>query len=243
MDPVSKSKATVSGTKTTQNATECFQACVENHLSSNCLTWTFDNATKICYLYDAPQLNLNTFNTTAQSGYAGTWYKTQDRKCANYRVSSDSVGPSGDIATCALNDDVINYDVTFTTGNATSDILEAFAAHGVLDNNAHTKGLNGASAMRFTLRPGESKTATFLLAWHFPNRDFMGKTMGNRYAGFYPSLEHVVTHVAGRLPVIAQDIAMLHAAFTNSSLDPFLQDILINSLSHIRSAMWFGDSR
>ncbi len=49
--------------------------------------------------------------------------------------------------------------------------------------------------------------------------------------------------MSGSLESVVRNITTLHGAFFNSSLPEFLQDIYINSLSHIRTAAWFADGR
>ena len=243
MNPVTKTKANISATQKVLNSTECFHVCVANTVTKNCLTWTFDNATKLCYLYESPLMNLNNFNDTAQSGLIGTWSKVPGIDCLNYHVASPSVGPSGDIATCVL----ANSNDTrpsFTASNDLSDLLNTFSEKDLLSNiGSQGTGLHGASSQTFSLDAEQSKTVTFLLAWYYPNRDFFGGTLGNQYMHFFGSIGDVAGYVRNSQHRIVHDISMLHGAFMNSSMGTFLQDIFVNSLSHIRSALWFGDSR
>ncbi len=55
---------------------------------------------------------------------------------------------------------------------------------------------SGALASSFSLAPGESKTATFLLTWYFPNRMQGDKKVGNMYREWFNSSLDVATYIA-----------------------------------------------
>ena len=242
INPVNRKRSEISATQTLNDPLECFNLCAANTKTKNCLTWTFDNATKICYLYESPLMNLNNFNDTTQSGLMGNWSKLSGLDCLNYHVESPAVGPSGDIASCILTDST--NAISFTTSNRASEIFTAARKPGSsTKSNFQQRSPHGVSVFNTNLEAGQSTNVTFLLAWYYPNRDFFGKTFGNQYMHFFNSIGDVVNYVQQNQQMIVNDIFMLNGAFTNSSMDEFLQDIFINSLSHIRSAMWFGDSR
>ena len=242
INPVNRKKSEISATQTLNDPLERFNFCAANTKTKNCLTWTFDNATKICYLYESPLMNLNNFNDTTQSGLMGNWSKLSGLDCLNYHVESPAVGPSGDIASCILTDSA--NAISFTTSNRASEIFTAARKPGSsTKSNFQQRSPHGISVFNTNLEAGQSANVTFLLAWYYPNRDFFGKTFGNQYMRFFNSIGDVVNYVQRNQQMIVNDIFMLNGAFTNSSMDEVLQDIFINSLSHIRSAMWFGDSR
>lgn len=89
----------------------------------------------------------------------------------------------------------------------------------------------GAVTTDFILRPGETKTVTYILAWYLPNRPFLTETPGNYYATLYRSADDVADKVSERL--VEDWRAMLlwqHAIFDNS-LPGWLQDTLMNSVA------------
>eukprot|EP00463_Aulacantha_scolymantha_P001814 TRINITY_DN2439_c0_g1_i1.p1 TRINITY_DN2439_c0_g1~~TRINITY_DN2439_c0_g1_i1.p1 ORF type:complete len:275 (-),score=19.66 TRINITY_DN2439_c0_g1_i1:58-882(-) len=100
-------------------------------------------------------------------------------------------------------------------------------------------------------------TLSLTLGWFFPHRDhynYNHKTEANfvpyenQYAKIYPQGSEQAAW--GDIPVVdgarsqalsavVQDITVLHKPFMQSSLPLYLQDLLVNSLSHTRDVMWW----
>ncbi|MGP0069233.1 MAG: GH116 family glycosyl-hydrolase [Isosphaeraceae bacterium] len=57
--------------------------------------------------------------------------------------------------------------------------------------------LVGSIGRTLNLKPGESSTVDFLVAWHFPNLTLAGQLKGRYYASRFPSASAVVRYVAG----------------------------------------------
>lgn len=66
----------------------------------------------------------------------------------------------------------------------------------------------------------------------------MNVDVGNYYSTLWGSSEEVALDMLNDLPNVIADAQTLHAPFFSSSLPDWLQDSLVNSLSHIRSAWW-----
>ena len=234
-------EATPNVTKKVKNAEQCQAACVSH--GANCVTWVYAKNGSTCSFYDV--MTLNSFDADKQSGIHGNWVVEavpgMQSGCLTYQTPGTS-GPSGNISSCPTQAD--GAKVSMAAGNFLQELWPKFKADGHFDSgNLDATGLHGATAIQTTLPPHSNKTFTFIMAWNYPHRDFVENTPGNQYSLFYPDTQSVASYMDQNLLHIVENISALHNAFTSSSLQPFLQDIFINSLSHIRSAMWFGDGR
>jgi hypothetical protein len=66
----------------------------------------------------------------------------------------------------------------------------------------------------------------------------MDVNVGNFYSTLWASSEAVGTDMLADAAAVVSDLTALHSPFFTSSLPEWLQDSLVNSLSHIRSAWW-----
>jgi hypothetical protein len=66
----------------------------------------------------------------------------------------------------------------------------------------------------------------------------MDVNVGNFYSTLWASSEAVGTDMLADVAAVVSDLTALHSPFFTSSLPEWLQDSLVNSLSHIRSAWW-----
>jgi uncharacterized protein (DUF608 family) len=138
------------------------------------------------------------------------------------------------------------------TGTASWTTLEALAEDiapdglltGLPDAPPSEKGttLDGALAVPFALQPGESRTVTFILAWHFPNarhghRDWGGE--GNMYANWWPNATAVVREVADRLDELTEKTRRYHDTLYASNLPRWLLDRISSQLVVIRCPTTF----
>lgn len=104
-----------------------------------------------------------------------------------------------------------------------------FARKGVLEGPADSglsppgETYNAALSVPFPLRPGESRTVTFLIAWHFPNVDRFGHP-GNLYSRRFPDAEAVARYVLANLPALWGWTERYHTTVYQSNLPPMLLD-------------------
>ena len=112
---------------------------------------------------------------------------------------------------------------------------------------------NGALAVPFRLQPGERRTITFVLAWHFPNRyvnwsqrpffnfpDEKSKFwLGNRYAVRFRSALAVTTYVEANLPRLASQTRLARDTFNDTTLPAPLIDAVTSQMSIIRTPTCF----
>lgn len=119
------------------------------------------------------------------------------------------------------------------------------------------KRLVGSLARKVTLAPGESRTVTFLLAWHFPNlslgadqwiKDNKLKEGGRHYATRFTSAREVVAHLARHRDRLFAETRLWRDTWYDSTLPHWFLDrtlanasTLATSTSHrLRSGRFYG---
>lgn len=100
----------------------------------------------------------------------------------------------------------------------------------------------GALAVPMDLKPGETKSTTFVLCWYFPNAvhgldKWGGK--GNMYQNWWPSALHVAQDVSERLPELALQTRNYHDTIYASNLPHWLLDRLTSQVAILRSKTVF----
>ena len=92
--------------------------------------------------------------------------------------------------------------------------------------------------MPFTLEPGEKRTVTFVLAWHFSNTAFQAEAVhvGNMYANWWPDALSVARDVVQRLESLTSQTRLFNEAFYRTNLPYWLLD-RISSQAAILSSM------
>ena len=109
-----------------------------------------------------------------------------------------------------------------------------------------SRAKNGAITASVTLRPGETKTVSLVLAWHFPYRTHFSNRQrtGNYYAKLYKDAGEVAEKVLGRLPGTWQNLLQWQKLCFDNGLPDWLQDALLNSLGTMaKTGMWTEDGR
>jgi uncharacterized protein (DUF608 family) len=117
---------------------------------------------------------------------------------------------------------------------------------------------NGAVAQRFALNPGESRAATFIIAWYFPNRyvnysqswlgiqDSKSKFwLGNQYNNWFHSALDVAVYVKNNLDFLATQTRRARDIFYDTTLPTALIDAVTSQMSIVRSptCFWAEDGR
>jgi uncharacterized protein (DUF608 family) len=114
---------------------------------------------------------------------------------------------------------------------------------------------NGAIAASNTLQPGEEKTVTVALAWHFPNRTRdenygwgppryqYDHRLGNQYNNWFGSAVEVVDYLSAELPRLVEETRAFHTTFYNSTLPRYFLDCVTANASIMRSPIyvWLED--
>ena len=146
---------------------------------------------------------------------------------------------------CAAFESKDSKSTDFTFGFGTADdansLFQSFSENlGIV--NGTLQGAIGAISVLSSV-PG---TLSITFGWHFPARDHYGQVVGNQYAAYYADAAdaalgnvHPGTRSAA-LASIVRSFSDMHDVFYKSSLPLWLSSQLVNSVSHIRTAMWFA---
>jgi len=103
---------------------------------------------------------------------------------------------------------------------------------------------DGALALGMRLKPGEARTTTFFLTWHFPGvkhgGDIEGWTSdGNMYENWWTSAEDVARELKRRLPELARTTRACHDTLYQSNLPVWLLDRISSQVAILRSMTCF----
>lgn len=117
-------------------------------------------------------------------------------------------------------------------------------------------GLHGAASVKLNLKPGERKSLTIIMSWHYPHRDMSKVHIGNYYTNKFRSSQDVALYMRNNLVQSVRSIqAWQDPIFASSSLEEraevnpvnrlpvWLQDLLVNSVSSWRASFWTEDGR
>ncbi|WP_197529346.1 GH116 family glycosyl hydrolase [Botrimarina mediterranea] len=120
------------------------------------------------------------------------------------------------------------------SGDGTSDARRSLDAR-----------LVGAVGTSFELAPGESATATFVVAWRMPNLYNAGKWVGNAYATRFRSVLDVVRYVADDFDRLVGTTKQWHDTFYDTTLPYWLLDRIGSTLSNLatNTCQWWANGR
>ena len=223
------------GADAASTSIDCLEACQNN---DKCASWTFDREKSTCTLQsDAPA---NWYRLGVDSGLRYSWKMDSDAGCLNL-VRPGTSPASGGMALCVASDQPLGKWSAGTSSDPTA-LFERFAANGTVAGPS-LDGAFGAIAVSGT------GSLVVTMGWYFPAKDHYGQVVGNQYAVYYPSAQAAawgsvpIDQRAGALSQVVNDIWAMHEPFmgTKSAIPTWLQDQLVNGLSHIRTAMWFAN--
>jgi len=114
----------------------------------------------------------------------------------------------------------------------------------VVDNRTERpfgQTLCGAASRSFSLKPGQKADATFVVAWHFPNRP----DHGNQYTKRFASAQTVVEYVAANFERLAGQTRLWHETYYDSTLPIWLLDRLNSTTSTLatETCHWRANGR
>ena len=129
------------------------------------------------------------------------------------------------------------------------DFWDNFSSGGVLRQGAASTDNDPMAALAVikTIPPGETRTFTFLLAWHFPNRrawsrfssESAQEIVGNYYCTKYSDAWAVAAHVLPRLHDLEADTRRFVGAVVSSDLPAPIKEAALFNLSALRSQTVF----
>jgi len=208
---------------------------------------------------DVAKDNVNTFRTSKQ--VSGVF------------MTSDGVSPSAEqwgtmalatTATSGVSHRTAWADVTW--GDTLLDFWDDFSVDGKLDERERGKVMTpmASLAVRISLPPKATRSVTFLLAWHFPNRqtwtpkpveksrapeqsknsisDVIAddpNRVGNYYATQYKDAWDVATRTARDLEILERQTIQFVQAFCDSDLPSAVKEAALFNLSTLRSQTVF----
>jgi len=105
--------------------------------------------------------------------------------------------------------------------------------------------LDGALAVSFTLKPGQSRTVTFVLTWYFPNAlhgygvPDKWSAKGNMYANWWSDALDVAHYLTQHLSELTRLTRLYHETFYASNLPHWLLDRISSQVAVLRSKTCF----
>jgi len=204
-------------------------------------------------------VNGNLQNFIGYDGYAGKSIQnrniyTEANGVKGIRFVSEGVDRStsqwGSMALVSLNDGQTTYRTSWKPtgwGKSILDFWDDFSADGLLEERELDGDAPIASlAVKKSLAPGETKTFTFLLTWHFPNRKAWGTRneeldaiVGNYYANHYDDAWDVVRKEVPRLQSLETKTLDFVNAFLDSDLPASMKEAALFNLCNLRSQLVF----
>ncbi len=103
----------------------------------------------------------------------------------------------------------------------------------------------GSLVSRFALEPGEERTFTFAIAWHFPNLRMDRLPGGRHYATRFKSATEVAGYLAGEFDRLARLTRLWRDTWYDSTLPYWLLDRTFTNTSTLASSTchWFANGR
>ncbi|MFM9911151.1 MAG: GH116 family glycosyl-hydrolase [Chitinophagaceae bacterium] len=170
---------------------------------------------------------------------------------------SDSV-PSNDpawgtIALTTSEKETVSYRRSSRSNDwekATLDFWDDFSSDGLLTDKKELIDDNpmASLAVKKMIAPHSTKSFTFYITWHFPNRldwnnawsfGYKGKIIGNYYTSVYKDAWDVIEKEAGRLPALEAKTNEFVTAFVKSDLPLVVKEAALFNLSTLRSQTVF----
>ena len=225
---------------------ECLARC---NAQKTCASWTLSGTT--CAL--ATSVPYNRHAPGAFSGVKGS-FKTESEEGASagpgcITLDRPGVGPAqGGLSACG---GFQEGTATVATASSMGELWSAFSKTGLEAGQVSAAEGYGAVAVHAkALAPGEKRVLSITLGWHYPERSYLSERVGNYYTTLWQSSVAAARGLGSELEQAVASIASLHSPFWDSipdgngstgGLPEWLADILVNMLSHIRSAWWEED--
>ncbi|MBI2301087.1 MAG: hypothetical protein HYU66_19420 [Armatimonadetes bacterium] len=132
-------------------------------------------------------------------------------------------------------------------GDTLLDYWDDFSSDGALDDRVPGGRDDPTASLAVRLRVPEqsARTVTFLLTWHFPNRQTWtpegnaADTIGNHYTTRYADAWDVAERVASELPRLEEETAGFVRAVCEADLPPVVKEAALDNLSTLRSQTCF----
>ena len=132
-------------------------------------------------------------------------------------------------------------------GDSLLDFWDDFSADGRLDDRDQGKVQSPIASLcgKATIEPGEERTFTFLLAWHFPNRPSWFEDrpdavrVGNYYATRFADAWDVVAKTAPQIATLERDTLDFVRSFCETDLPDVVKEAALYNVSTLRTQTSF----
>ncbi len=175
---------------------------------------------------------------------------------------SEDSPPYGTMTLCATGGDVAESVTALPQWENLEALWATFSARDTFEGVDFPKGpsapgrtWNGALSAKMTLDANETKTITFILAWHFPNRmrdhryiagpqpfvyDYR---LGNMYNNWFSDAREVAGYISKNLKHLEVAAHVFHDAFYATTLPRWLLDAITATIANLRSPLyiWLED--
>ncbi len=113
-------------------------------------------------------------------------------------------------------------------------------AEGTLKQN-----LTGALTSTVEIPAGQSRTVTFVLAWHMPNLYNGGRLVGQQYGNWFSDATAVADYVAEQIDRLTRETRLWHDTYYDSTLPYWLLDRLHSTLANLatETCQWWKNGR
>lgn len=167
----------------------------------------------------------------------------------NDRTSLQMTGPTGSMQLSAH-----AGNVSYTSAwKDVSSLYADFSEDGKLTGEKTAsspeaeKTIDGALATGFSLQPGEEKTITFVLSWHFPKGTFGRGDIaewsfiegGSQYENWWADANAVDSYVAENFDYLDETTRLYHETMYSSSLPRYMLDRISSNLCVLKSPTTF----
>jgi non-lysosomal glucosylceramidase len=232
------------------SAVECMHMCADP--ARACAAWSFNGS----FCFTEPAVPHSVFRAGWHCGVAGQLSAAADALTlhATPAGAADSAA-AGNLSLVASSEGARATSISFAIADDPALLYQSFAAgQGQLvpSTGLHvgsfgpTVAAHGAVAVAVDLDGGAEAAVTIVLTWFFPERDHMGVNVGNYYANMGgSSLDFAWFAEPHELVKTLTAINSLHRVLSNedTSYPGWLQDHMVNQLSHFRGMMFLRDGR
>jgi uncharacterized protein (DUF608 family) len=176
-------------------------------------------------------------------------YKSTDKLQGIYMYSEGVDQDDAAWGTFAISTPANNGKISYRTSsvknkwyNSTLNFWDDFSADGLLtekDKPADVDPL-ASLAVHNTLKAGETKTFTFYLTWHFPNRyAWSSEKLTNYYSTQYENAWDVIEKEIDRIPDLTEQTLTFVNALQESTYPEVIKEAALFNLSTLRSQTVF----
>ena len=207
---------------------------------------------------DIEYLNLNPINGKYYEAYGGNANRVFDKENHTFINLSKTHSPDSP----GLGDMTIGFQGE--NGNATADwdtietLYKNFYQTGIAGNiekstpSPQGETVNAALSKTFWLKPGEKRTVTFYLTWHFPNgnrgsysKNSWGRGKwggaGNMYANWWKNSIDVAEYLQTNFDELTSLTRLYHDSFYKSNFPHWLRDRITAQTSILKTNTMFWD--